>query len=421
MSDRNERKVVCLIGNVLKERYCIVEQLGHGGGGSLYLAKDMELGICRAVKEIPIAKKKEARLMQYLEYPAIPKIIDYVETGENCYLIMEYIKGQSLGELLRSGKRFSLREILALGKEIARVLEYLHSRKPPVCYGDLKPDNLMFSETGHLYLIDLGSAMFDHGKIKQICEGTKGYAAPEQYQGYLRPGSDIYALGKTLEKLCRKKKWQWILYPDFFWFLFRCTRKQEKYRYSDMSVVQKKIQKLENRYRTITWRKRFLEAVAAGILIGTLLLIAGTLKPEEFSIVISEVTDLYYEARQYPEDSKGRKKCCIEAEKKLQKLNRNYGEKEQQRRIELLLACNAELLDEPEKAALYYENLLLYDAEYPVAYGEYGMFLIRTGQKEASRKLWEDYKKKEKAKLLDDSESRNLKLWEEINEKKKRK
>ena len=413
--------MVCLIGNVLKERYCIVEQLGHGGGGSLYLAKDMELGICRAVKEIPIAKKKEARLMQYLEYPAIPKIIDYVETGENCYLIMEYIKGQSLGELLRSGKRFSLREILALGKEIARVLEYLHSRKPPVCYGDLKPDNLMFSETGHLYLIDLGSAMFDHGKIKQICEGTKGYAAPEQYQGYLRPGSDIYALGKTLEKLCRKKKWQWILYPDFFWFLFRCTRKQEKYRYSDMSVVQKKIQKLENRYRTITWRKRFLEAVAAGILIGTLLLIAGTLKPEEFSIVISEVTDLYYEARQYPEDSKGRKKCCIEAEKKLQKLNRNYGEKEQQRRIELLLACNAELLDEPEKAALYYENLLLYDAEYPVAYGEYGMFLIRTGQKEASRKLWEDYKKKEKAKLLDDSESRNLKLWEEINEKEKRK
>ena len=413
--------MICLIGNVLKERYCIVEQIGHGGGGSLYLAKDMELGICRAVKEIPIAKKKEARLMQHLEYPAIPKIIDYVETGEYCYLIMEYIKGQSLGELLRSGKRFSLREILALGKEIARVLEYLHSRKPPVCYGDLKPDNLMFSETGHLYLIDLGSAMFDHGKRKQICEGTKGYAAPEQYQGYLRPGSDIYALGKTLEKLCGKKKWQWFLYPDFFWLLFRCTRKQEKYRYSDMSVVQKKIQKLENRYRMITWKKRFLEAAAAGILIGTLILIAGLLKTEEFSVAISEVTDLYYEARQYPKDSKDREKCCMAAEKRLQRLSRNYGEKEQQRRIALLLAWNAELLCEPEKAALYYENLLLYDEEYPVAYGEYGMFLIRTGQKEASRKLWEDYKEKEKAELLDDSESRNLQLWEEINEKKKRK
>ena len=384
--------MICLIGNVLKERYCIVEQIGHGGGGSLYLAKDMELGICRAVKEIPIAKKKEARLMQHLEYPAIPKIIDYVETGEYCYLIMEYIKGQSLGELLRSGKRFSLREILALGKEIARVLEYLHSRKPPVCYGDLKPDNLMFSETGHLYLIDLGSAMFDHGKRKQICEGTKGYASPEQYQGYLRPGSDIYALGKTLEKLCGKKKWQWILYPDFFWLLFRCTRKQEKYRYSDMSVVQKKIQKLENRYRMITWRKRFLEAAAAGILIGTLILIAGLLKTEEFSVAISEVTDLYYEARQYPEDSKDREKCCMAAEKRLQRLSRNYGEKEQQRRIELLLAWNAELLCEPEKAALFFcmmQNIL-----WPT--GNMGCFLFGPVRKRPAESCGKIIKRKKK-------------------------
>ena len=413
--------MICLIGTVLKERYCVIERIGHGGGGSLYLAKDMELGIFRAVKEIPLAKKKEAMLMQRLEHPAIPKIVDYMETEEYCYLIMEYIKGQSLEELLCSGKIFSIQETLTRGKEIARVLGYLHSRKPPVCYGDLKPDNLMISETGHLYLVDLGSAMSDRGKRKQICEGTKGYAAPEQYQGYLSPRSDIYALGKTMEKLCGKKKWQCFLYPEFFWFLFRCTRKQEKYRYSDMSVVQKKIQKLENRYRMITWRKRFLEAAAAGILIGTLILIAGLLKTEEFSVAISEVTDLYYEARQYPEDSKDREKCCMAAEKRLQRLSRNYGEKEQQRRIELLLAWNAELLCEPEKAALYYENLLLYDAEYPVAYGEYGMFLIRTGQKEASRKLWEDYKEKEKAELLDDSESRNLQLWEEINEKKKRK
>ena len=118
-------------------------------------------------------------------------------------------------------------------------------------------------------------------------------------------------------------------------------------------------------------------------------------------MALSEVTDLYYEARQYPEDSRSRKRYCITAEKKLQNLNRNYREKEQQRRIELLLAWNAELLDETEKAALYYENLLLYDVEYRVAYGEYGMFLLRIGQKEASQKLWKDYKKKEKTELLE--------------------
>ncbi len=410
--------MICLIGKILKERYCIVEQIGHGGGGSLYLAKDMELGICRAVKEIPIAKKKEVILMQHLEYPAIPKIIDYVETEEDCYLIMEYIKGQSLGELLRSGKQFSLRETLALGKEITRVLEYLHSRKPPVCYGDLKPDNLMLSETGHLYLIDLGSAMFDHGKRKQICEGTKGYASPEQYQGYLRPGSDIYALGKTLEKLCGKKKWQWILYPDFFWLLFRCTRKQEKYRYSDMSVVQKKIQKLENRYRIVTWRKRFLEAAAAGILIGTLILIAGLLKTEEFSVAISEVTDLYYEARQYPEDSKDREKCCMAAEKKLQDLSRNYREKEQ-RRIELLLAWNAEFWMKRKKRLCIMKIFFCMMRNILWLTENMECFSFESVRKRPARKLWKDYKKKEKTELLEEGESRNLQLWEEINEKKR--
>ncbi len=89
--------MICLIGNVLKKHLFSVEQIGHGGGGSLYLAKDMELGICRAVKEIPITKKKEARLMQHLEYPAIPKIIDYVETGEYCSIDHGIYQGSVTG------------------------------------------------------------------------------------------------------------------------------------------------------------------------------------------------------------------------------------------------------------------------------------------------------------------------------------
>ena len=72
-----------------------------------------------------------------------------------------------------------------------------------------------------------------------------------------------------------------------------------------------------------------------------------------------------------------------------------------------------------KKAALYYENLLLYDAEYPVAYGEYGMFLIRTGQKEASRKLWEDYKEKKKRNYWMTVKAEICSIWEEINEKRR--
>ena len=73
------------------------------------------------------------------------------------------------------------------------------------------------------------------------------------------------------------------------------------------------------------------------------------------------------------------------------------GEKEQQRRIELLLAWNAELLCEPEKAALYYEIFFCMMQEYPVAYGEYGMFLIRTGQKRPAESCGKIIKRKKKA------------------------
>ena len=77
-------------------RYCVLEQIGSGGEGHLYLARDMELGIYRAVKELPISKKREARLLRLLEHPSIPRMIDYVENEENCYLVMEYIRGNTI-------------------------------------------------------------------------------------------------------------------------------------------------------------------------------------------------------------------------------------------------------------------------------------------------------------------------------------
>lgn len=410
--------MISLIGTVLKDRYYLIEHIGHGGGGSLYLARDMDLGIFRAVKEIPVAKKKEAWLMRNLEHPSIPRIIDYVEAGEVCYLIMEYIKGNSVGELLRKGKLFSIQEIITLGKEIAKVMEYLHSQKPPVCYGDLKPDNLMLSETGHLYLVDLGSAVTDHGNRIQICEGTEGYAAPEQYQGYLSPRSDIYALGKTLESLLKGKLRLLFLYPEFLGFLFRCSRKREKDRYPDMAAVQKKLCKLERRYYTVTWRKRFLETTGVSVFIGILLLTAAALKTEEFSVALLKVTDLYYQAEKLSADSQERKEIYAMAEKKLQMISKNYIGKEEQRQVALLLAWNAELLNDGDRAALYYKNLLLYDERFRNGYGEYGMFLLRSGQEKASQALWKNYRKKEKKNLLEEEKGRNLLLWEEINEQK---
>lgn len=78
---------------------------------------------------------------------------------------MEYIRGKSLGQMLKEGHVFAVDELLSHGDTVLAVLEYLHGQKPPVYYGDLKPDNLMLSDSGKLYLVDFGSAVFGFGEI----------------------------------------------------------------------------------------------------------------------------------------------------------------------------------------------------------------------------------------------------------------
>ena len=119
---------------------------------------------------------------------------------------MEYVRGKSLGEYLRGGKHFSINEIVKYGMEISDVFSYFHGRKPPVYYGDLKPDNLMLGENGRLYLIDLGGAVNGYKYHHKVCTGTAGFAAPEQYEGKINAATDIYTFGKTLSALMWKNR-----------------------------------------------------------------------------------------------------------------------------------------------------------------------------------------------------------------------
>ena len=419
--------MICLIGNVLKERYCIVEQIGHGGGGSLYLAKDMELGICRAVKEIPIAKKKEARLMQHLEYPAIPKIIDYVETGEYCYLIMEYIRGKSLGQMLKEGHVFAVDELLSYGDTVLAVLEYLHGQKPPVYYGDLKPDNLMLSDSGKLYLVDFGSAVFGFGENQRICMGTEGFAAPEQYEGKVNASSDLYAFGKTLQALVGRN-WLPVLWkvPGLALFLYKCIQSQEKRRLKSAAQARKMLSGIGKRKGHA--RKNIVVAVGTtGILLAAGVLLAGTERQITFESALAEVTKGYYEIEENESSSLSKKfaaeadkkstdkeadkfllKKCEQAESVLQKLQKEYTKDEEQRKLLLLLAVNAELQKEWERAAVYYEQLLLYAPEFAEGYGKYGLFLLRRGQKNSSRRLYVLYRSSK----ADGTDCKSVEIWE---------
>ncbi|WP_373215683.1 protein kinase [Ruminococcus sp. 5_1_39BFAA] len=402
-----------LTGMILKGRYCIVEQVGSGSEGRLYLARDIELGGYWAVKEIPISRKKEAKLLRLLEHPAIPRMVDFAEQGEACYLVMEYIRGKSLQALLEEGKHFSAKELLELGLHISQVLHYLHTRKPPVYYGDLKPANLMLDHTGKLYLVDFGSAVPGYSREQRICQGTKGFAAPEQFEGKMCEKSDVYALGKTIRALAGNR-WYGVLLqaPGLLYFVKKCCRRSEKARYGDMEEAGRAL--LRIRQRLGKGRRTVMAAFVTALFLCTAgaSYISVNRKPDFFQ-ALEEVTGLYRQPEFLSGEKEEAAEICKEAEKELQKLLKEYTDQKEQRRLLLLLAVNGELQEKWERAAFYYEQLLLYDPEYREGYGEYGMFLWRTGQREASIRLREDYEKLEKEGLLENGSGKALSMWKE--------
>ena len=404
---------ISLTGIIIKGRYCIINQIGKGGEGALYLAKDLELGIYRAVKELPLTKKREAKLLRLLDHPFLPGMIDYAERGEYCYLVMEYIQGKSLGEYLKKGGQFTPEEILRIGNRVLQILIYLHARKPAVYYGDLKPDNLMMNEEGEVYLVDFGSAVLGYERQGFDCTGTIGYAAPEQYQGKISFSSDIYALGKTLENLCGKKKLRYfILYPGLGLFIRKCCCGREDKRWrtaKEASEAFAGIHPVSLRFKNalIPAALIFLAAMAA----------RGGSQTEEkklppFDSALSGVTAWYY-SMPYRSGGTGiSEELAFLMEEALQRLAKQYTDREDQ--ILLLLARNSELKGDEAKAEMYYREC----KEEAEALSAYGLFLIRQGRVEESRDIYEACLEENGEEV---PEAYTMKMWREkleIEEKK---
>ena len=135
--------------------------------------------------------KHEAMLLAHLQHPHLPRIYDHFSDLGRWYLVMDYIEGETLEDYLqkvprdpRTGTRhLDAEEVLAIGIQLCAVLDYLHTRRPPIIFRDLKPANVMRTHNNHLYLIDFGIARhFKSGQTKDtIPLGSPGYAAPEQY------------------------------------------------------------------------------------------------------------------------------------------------------------------------------------------------------------------------------------------------
>lgn len=206
-------------GTTLQGRYEVLKVHGLGGMGAVYRARDLRFSAVEkivAVKEMnntaPDARlrrigiqnfEREANILASLSHPSIPKIFDYFSEGNRSYLVLEFIEGETLEDLLEDNPQpFTQEEVIEWALQICDVLAYLHSHKPPVIFRDIKPGNLMMRHhDGRIMVIDFGIAkVFEHG-ARGTMIGTEGYSPPEQYRGAAEPRGDLYALGATLHHL----------------------------------------------------------------------------------------------------------------------------------------------------------------------------------------------------------------------------
>jgi len=189
--------------------YRILEKLGRGGMGEVYLAEDTQLGRKVAIKFLPKevatderAKQRllrEAQTAATLDHPHICAIYEVGQEGENSFIVLQYVEGETLASRLKR-QLPDLRDTLAISLQVADALNEAHARG--IIHRDIKPDNVILEAAGSLKLIDLGVVRLPGMEDfpPDATPGTAAYMAPEMFTGEEagNVATDIYALGVTL-------------------------------------------------------------------------------------------------------------------------------------------------------------------------------------------------------------------------------
>ncbi|MEA3325949.1 MAG: serine/threonine-protein kinase [Chloroflexota bacterium] len=211
-------------GTVLRNRYQVKKIIGQGGMGCIYLADDLRLeGRLCAVKEVeydralPEDMLKEARgqfqreaiVLARLDHPNLPKVSDFFSISERDYLVMDFVPGKDLRQLMMEARAKDTfipeKDVLEWANQLAGALKYLHTLEQPIVHRDIKPSNLKLTPSGLVKLVDFGLVkLLAPGEVTITIlqgQGTALYTPLEQYggdSGHTDARSDIYAFGGTL-------------------------------------------------------------------------------------------------------------------------------------------------------------------------------------------------------------------------------
>ncbi len=200
------------------ERYEILQTLGQGGMGVVYLARQKKLDRLVAIKAIspylaqePEVRERfaaEASVLARLSHPNIVTLYDYIEEPDALYLVMEYVEGKPLSEILKAGP-LPLESIRKYFTQILDAFAYAHSKG--VIHRDIKPSNIIITSQGQVKILDFGVAKIlssDHSQTRTGMRlGTLMYMSPEQVKGEktIDARSDIYSLGVVLFEMLTGK------------------------------------------------------------------------------------------------------------------------------------------------------------------------------------------------------------------------
>ncbi len=245
------------IGSVIDGKYKILNIVGKGGTSIVYLAMNEKVNKQWAIKEVMKQdyrdfdlERKEIEMMKCLKHPNLPAIVDVIERGDSLLIVMDYIEGQSLEDIVQEQGPLDEKSVICWAKQLCDVLDYLHTRTPPIIYRDMKPGNVMLKPDGNVMLIDFGAAREykpDHFK-DTVLLGTRGYAAPEQYRtdGQSDARTDLYSLGITIfrlltnlhpQELCPIRKIRGELSPGLERILLKCTAVSKEERYQSAKAL----------------------------------------------------------------------------------------------------------------------------------------------------------------------------------------
>ncbi|MDE6926823.1 MAG: serine/threonine protein kinase [Acetatifactor sp.] len=195
-------------GEDVNGEYHYIRVVGEGAFSRVYLVEDQsgKRHACKVSREVRMLRR-EAEILSRLHHPLFPAYMGYEERRGTGKIVMEYISGRNLGQMIRLRGGFSARQAMRIAEELADGLRYLHERQPPILYRDLKPENIMVCQDGHIKLIDFGCACCQEAQSGERV-GTPGFAPPEQLAVGEDAGSysDVYGLGRTIQSVMTKRR-----------------------------------------------------------------------------------------------------------------------------------------------------------------------------------------------------------------------